>query len=138
MDDSTLEQYRSFVLYTDFQALFKKTPNTIEVFPIHFPETIFDRDIADWTHEHYIRLITWEITGVYTKHAQENLVILQEYLNTFLNLGMKFQIVRTTLSQGVARFYLSDGKHFPYDFQKKESPTNEGFLAAITSFLQAR
>ena len=137
MDDSTLKQDRQFVLDSDFPSLFHKTSNTQEVFPIHFPETIFDCDIDDWTHEHYIRLVTWEITGVYTKHAQENLVILQEYLNTFVNQGKDVHISRSTLSRGVAYFYLLDGRHFPYDFQKEKSPTKEDFIASITRFLQA-
>lgn len=112
MNDSTLKQYRKFVVDSDFPSRFEKTPNTKEVFPIHFPETIFDCEIDDWTHEHYIRLVTWEITVFYTKHAQENLVILQKYLNTFVDRRTDRQIVRSTLSRGVARFYLMDGPTF--------------------------
>ncbi len=131
MDDATLRKFREFILNrNDIELLYEKTPNTNEMFPIYFPALIFEEELAEWTHDHYIRLITWEITGLYTKHAQENLVILREYLNQFV-LGTEARIIRTTLSRGKAYLYYSNGRRLEYDFQKVNNPTSEDFLSRI-------
>jgi len=129
-------------LYSDFvknreqlRGKFNKTQNTNQEFPIFHPEGVFEKPLNDWTHSEIIRLITFQITGMHTHHAQENLVILREFVNNFLIDKQMDPFHDSTLQNGIGHFYTSTRRRFSYDFTKNNKPSKEDFVSKLMTFL---
>ncbi|MBK9153961.1 MAG: hypothetical protein IPM25_07045 [Chloracidobacterium sp.] len=133
-----LEKYERFLESRKrIPEKFVKTANTRDHFPIYFPCHLFDQNVEEWTGSDFIRLITFQITGMYTFHAQENVIILQEYINEFLLPPHAVPFSKSTMANSSANFKDGEKILFSYSFQTKENPTREDFLRKLSDFLKA-
>lgn len=140
LDPDFVKRYSEFVTNRDKIAeKFNKTERTKEEHPILNSQPEFKKKLKDWKASEYTRKITFEITGLHTYHAQENLVILKEYINEFIiDKGNKI-IDETTMSLGVGNFYTRNRQSgFSYSFKKEDNPTKESFLKKLNDFLSSR
>lgn len=132
----SLEGYSDFVKNREnLSKKYRKTLRTEKEYPILDSKPIFERPSTKWSSSDLIRQITYEITGLHTFHAQENIVILREFLNEFIITNNRKFLEESNIRLGVAYFYTRKGESFTYDFQKKNNPSKEDFLKALDRFL---
>jgi hypothetical protein len=115
---------------------FKKTQRTEDELPILNSEPTYKGRDNRWSAADEIRKITYEITGVHTYHAQENVVILREFFNEFKIKDENKLLEDSTMCLGEANFYTAKRKkRFSYNFQPRNNPTKEKFLKELDNFL---
>lgn len=130
------EGYSDFVKNRELLSKkYRKTFRTQKEYPILNSKPTFKRPLAKWTSSDFITLITYDITGLHTFHAQENIVILREFLNEFIITRESKFLEESNMRLGVAYFYTRRGESFTYDFQKKHNPSKEDFLKVLNKFL---
>lgn len=106
---------------------YQKTARTMSEHPVSDAPSVSDRPRSKWTSSDELRQITFEVTGLHTFHAQENLEILRKHLNE--QIDSRF-FTKTTWQLGKGHFYTKSGR-MTFDFQPKANPKGIRFLLEV-------
>lgn len=98
-------------------------------FPIRLTRPEFDRPTTKFTSRHWGRLLTWDLTKSHTEDLQNNLILIERFLNKTLNRTRETEFFHGTISNGRLNLKSRNGKIYSLTLDQRIDPND--FLETI-------